>query len=58
MNQYNNQSPYSYRNTNFTGDKTLRQILEDMEKEEIRMRNGYPIHCPPLRTSSGVRFGW
>lgn len=49
----------NYANSTYFGDnKSLRQTLDDMEKEHVLMRNGYPIHCPPLRTASGVRFGW
>lgn len=54
--QDNANKPYWENGNN--SNKSLRQILDDMEKEEVRMRNGYPVHCPPLRTGSGVRFGW
>lgn len=45
-------------NIGSNSNKSLRQMLDDMEKEQTYTRNGYPIHCPPLRTGSGVRFGW
>lgn len=57
MYQQDNTNKPNWENGN-NSNKSLRQILDDMEKEEVRMRNGYPVHCSPLRTGSGVRFGW
>lgn len=49
---------YKIGDADLYNEKSLRQRLDDMEKPHVRMINGFPEHCPPLKTASGVRFGW
>lgn len=39
-------------------DGELQKMLDEMEMRSKFGADKFPAHAEPLRTSSGVRFGW